>query len=251
MSEEKQSYLHHLVRTGNMPCFLEPPTSERIRSLPENRDAMIIDVGCGWGTLLLSFWDAGYTNLVGVERDKELAAEAQKRCEIAGGKIQIVHQDAIEFFEQTQRMFDRVLLIHVLEHFSGTAGNRLLNATRERLTKGGRVVIEVPNLACIASVNMQFSDITHVTAYTEYSLRQMLEDVGFSAVRIENSKPRLRLWRIGSGASGIGWYANRALHRLLYGITNSGPRPTCVSPALLMTAGETNDGGHRAYESHV
>jgi hypothetical protein len=170
-----------------------------------------------------------------------LAAEAERRCEIVGGKIRITHQDAIEFFEQTSQVFDRVLMFHVLEHFPEVAGKRLLNAIRQRLTKRGRVVIEVPNLACITSVNMQFSDITHLTGFTEYSLSQVLDNVGFASIRIECPKPELKLWRLGRGNSGIGWYANRALHRLLYGITNSGPRPTCVSPALLITAGMSDD----------
>jgi 2-polyprenyl-3-methyl-5-hydroxy-6-metoxy-1,4-benzoquinol methylase len=241
MSDETNSYLHHLVRTGSTALGQEQLHPNRLHSLPEDREAKIVDVGCSWGALLLSLWNAGYTNLYGVERDKELAAEAERRCGIAAGRIRITHQDAIEFFEQTSEVFDRVLVFHVLEHFPEAAGKRLLNAIRQRLTSRGRVVIEVPNLACITSVNMQFSDITHLTGFTEYSLSQVLDNVGFTTVRIECPKPPLKLWRLGRGNSGIGWHANRALHQLLYGITNSGPRPTCVSPALLITAGISGD----------
>jgi hypothetical protein len=147
-----------------------------------------------------------------------------------------VHADAIDFFETSELAIDRVLLFHVLEHFSIKDGTRLLSAIRECLSEQGQLVVEVPNMASVTGINMQCSDLTHATAFTEYSLKQLLENAGFGRVSVVCQPPPLRLWRLGRPGSGIGWRANRGMHSLLYKVTNSGPRPSCFCPALLVTA---------------
>ena len=236
MDTTTKSYARQLIRTGNLPRELESTNSDRMLWLPEDRQAVIVDVGCGWGSLLLDLRQRGYENLLGVEGDAEIAREADRRCGENTNRIGIVHSEAITFFEHTSIAADRVLLFHVLEHFSAKHGTRLLKAVRERLKDGGRIVIEVPNMSSVTGMNMQCSDLTHATAFTEYSLRQLLDDAGFENASVICSPPALRWWRIGRQGSGLAWHLNHWIHSVLYKVTNSGPRPNCFCPALLVTA---------------
>jgi 2-polyprenyl-3-methyl-5-hydroxy-6-metoxy-1,4-benzoquinol methylase len=236
ISSDRKSYSRQLMRTGNLPRQPVKASSDRKPWLPENRKSLIVDVGCGWGTLLLELRQLGFSNLMGVEGDADLARGTRERCGNNTDGISIVHDDAIEFFEQTDLNFERVLLFHVLEHFSSKDGRRLLGAIREHLTDGGRVVVEVPNMSSITGTNMQCSDLTHATAFTEYSLKQLLDTAGFEKVSVLCMPPPLRWWRIASQGSGMLWHLNHRLHSILYRVTNSGPRPTCFCPALLVTA---------------
>jgi 2-polyprenyl-3-methyl-5-hydroxy-6-metoxy-1,4-benzoquinol methylase len=237
MQLKEKSYSSQLVRTGNIPRPPEGLTRERMPWLPKEDDALIVDVGCAWGTLLLELRQLGYKNLLGIELDEELASEASSRCSGNGETIRIVRSDAMEFFEKTSVLADRVTLFHVLEHFPAKEGARLLSAIRARLHPDrGQLVIEVPNMSSITGTNMQCSDLTHATAFTEFSLRQLLDNAGFERVSVVCAPPALRVWRIGRQGSGIGWHANRWMHTMLYKVTNSGPRPNCFCPALLITA---------------
>ena len=231
-----KSYSRQLMRTGNLPTQRVEARSERKPWLPKDQNALIVDVGCGWGTLLLQLRQLGFSNLMGVEGDSDLAREANERCGNNSNGIRIVHADAIEFFEGTDLRFDRVLLFHVLEHFPSSEGKRLLTAIRSRLADSGHVVVEVPNMSSITGVNMQCSDLTHGTAFTEYSMKQLFDNAGFEKVSVLCMPPPLRWWRIGRQGSGIVWHLNHQLHSILYKITNSGPRPTCFCPALLVEA---------------
>ncbi len=234
---QQKSYSRQMIRTGNVPRSPDGHSAERMPWLPEDKNAPIVDVGCGWGTLLLELRNLGYRNLLGIEGDEEVAAEAGLRCSRDGDPIRIIHSDAIAFFEQSDLVAERVTLFHVLEHFSPRDGARLLAAIRPRLQpNGGQLVIEVPNMSSITGMNMQCSDLTHATAFTEFSMKQHLDNAGFEDVSVVCIPPPLRLWRIGRSGSGLAWHMNHAFHSTLYKITNSGPRPSCFCPALLVTA---------------
>jgi 2-polyprenyl-3-methyl-5-hydroxy-6-metoxy-1,4-benzoquinol methylase len=237
MQTQEKSYSRQLIRTGNSPQSSNGLVREGRPWLPQDSNALIVDVGCAWGTLLLGLRQLGYKRLLGIDGDKELAVEAGKRCSSTDGDIRIIHSDAIAFFEQTDLMADCVTMFHVLEHFSPKDGARLLRAIRTHLHPDhGCLVIEVPNMSSIIGMNMQCSDLTHATAFTEFSMKQHLDNSGFEEVSVLCVPPRLRPWRIGRSGSGLGWHANHALHSLLYKVTNSGPRPSCFCPALLVTA---------------
>jgi 2-polyprenyl-3-methyl-5-hydroxy-6-metoxy-1,4-benzoquinol methylase len=234
---KENGYRRQLIRTGNAPRMPGGLAIERNPWLPQDKDALIVDVGCAWGTLLLELCNAGYRRLVGVEGDQELAAEASARCTASGADVRVVHSEATVFFEKTELIAERVTLFHVLEHFSPNEGKRLLRAIRQRLhPMRGQLVVEVPNMSSITGMNMQCSDLTHATAFTEFSLRQLLEEAGFERVSVVCNAPALRVWRLGRQGSGLGWHLNRWTHVMLYRITNSGPRPNCFCPALLVTA---------------
>jgi 2-polyprenyl-3-methyl-5-hydroxy-6-metoxy-1,4-benzoquinol methylase len=237
MNTVAKSYSRQLARTGNYSGTVRGFQPERMPWLPQDKNALIVDLGCGWGQQLRQLRQLGYNNLVGVEGDQNLATEVGEQCGNGANGIRIIHSDAIEFLERTSLVADRITLFHVLEHFSPSAGERLLSAARARLhPKCGQIVIEVPNMSSLTGPHMRYTDLTHMLGFTEFNLRQLLDNTGFEEVSVICGRPRLGLWRIGQQGSGLAWHANRWLHRAVYSLTNAGPRPTCYCAALLVTA---------------
>lgn len=135
-----------------------------------------LELGCGTGQFLAYLAAKGATAIVGVDHDPELAQvipETAKAFFRQGDILQLIE-------DQTLGLFDRIFLFDVLEHFSPDEGCTLLKAVRRRLAPGGKVVLKVPNAASPWGIQYQYGDLTHKTAYTPLSLRQMAEATGFT-----------------------------------------------------------------------
>ncbi|MDK9722395.1 MAG: class I SAM-dependent methyltransferase [Rhodospirillales bacterium] len=135
-----------------------------------------LELGCGTGQFLAYLAAKGAANIVGIDHDPELAQvipETAKAFFRRGDILQLIE-------DQTLGLFDRIFLFDVLEHFSPDQGCALLTAARQRLAPGGKVVLKVPNAASPWGIQYQYGDLTHKTAYTPLSLRQMAEATGFT-----------------------------------------------------------------------
>lgn len=82
-----------------------------------------------------------------------------------------------------------IFLLQVLEHIPKTDVVDFLKALRNSLCEDGGIIIEVPNISNnIVGVNFFFSDFTHEVAYTDMSLRYVLNMAGFTEINIYNLK---------------------------------------------------------------
>jgi 2-polyprenyl-3-methyl-5-hydroxy-6-metoxy-1,4-benzoquinol methylase len=229
------TYERHIGRMSG-PVAPEAPPAPDVRMpawMPRGRDAAVLDLGCGFPTRLWTLHRMGFGNLHGVDLRRSVIETA--RCRMPAG-IQLHAGDLFHYLETCPLSFDRILLFHVLEHFSKPDGLRLLRLVASRLAPGGRAVLEVPNLSNVLGGHMQWSDLTHETAFTEFSLAQLLEAAGFASVNVVCGVPkRTGPWRPFRGTT-LRWRANRLLHSALFRITGVGPRPRCTCPCLLMTA---------------
>ena len=117
--------------------------SLRFRRLPpDGRGLRLLDIGCGSGYDLIRLRRAGWS-VAGVEVDPEAAARAREQgLDVRTGLV----SDAR--FEPAS--FDRIVMMHVLEHLHDPAA--ALREVRRLLRPGGRALIAVPN---IASVNFR------------------------------------------------------------------------------------------------
>jgi hypothetical protein len=205
--------------------------------LPGDKMAPMLELGCGWGHRLHSLWESGYTNLSGVDIDEECCRIAR---ESLPHEIRIWREDAAPFLKRHEERYARILMFHVLEHFPIDAALELLALIKPRIESGGALVIEVPNLSSLLGANMFFGDLTHRTAFTEFSLIQLLDEAGYSQREVICPAPRFweagwRPWRPVRNAA-VGWRLNRWMHRTLFTVTGSGPVPRCYCPALLVAA---------------
>ena len=137
-----------------------------------------LEIGCGTGAFLAYLAAKGVSDFLGIDHDPALAEVVP-----AGIRDRFRCGDLWQALEAGPA-FDRVVALDVLEHFSAEEALRLLAAIRNRLCPGGRVVLKLPNAACPWGLQYQFGDLTHRTAFTPASLRQLANAAGLGVVAV-------------------------------------------------------------------
>ncbi|SMF63162.1 Methyltransferase domain-containing protein [Tistlia consotensis] len=175
------------------------------RHFPADREARILDLGCGAGALLAVARQAGYRNLAGVDHSAEQVALAE-RLGIAG----VRRGDLAESLAAAAPgALDLVVLFDVLEHFPLDQGLALLEQAARALAPGGRIVIHVPNAEALFGARIRYDDLTHETAFTPRSIAQLLSLAGFARSAVFEDRPavhglksalRALVWRLVRGA---------------------------------------------------
>jgi len=115
--------------------------SELWKSQPDT----VLDLGIGmgfYGAVVRQWLDSGVrpwrTHLVGVE------GFAAYRSPCWALYDEVVIETIERFIETTDRTWEAVLLLDVLEHFEHAAGGELISAIRARLSPGGRFFVGTP-----------------------------------------------------------------------------------------------------------
>lgn len=128
-----------------------------------------LEIGCGTGEFLSYLAHKGVADFTGIDHDPALqdalpaAVAGRFRCADVWAYLDAARASS----------FDRVVMLDVLEHFSSDDGVRLLGRVGEMLRPGGKVVVKVPNVSSPWGMRYQYGDLTHKTAYTPESLRQL------------------------------------------------------------------------------
>jgi len=157
--------------------------------LPADREAMILDIGCGDGKFLFFLKRNGYVRLEGLELSTGLADIAGKR---AGCPVHVV-DDTLAFLSHNRARYDTITMNDVLEHIPKENMIHFLSAVRDSLRPGGNLVVNVPQASGVTSLYCRYNDFTHQTLFTEMSLRQVLLLAGFSDIRFIQEKWPLKL----------------------------------------------------------
>ena len=150
--------------------------------LPDHRGAQILEIGPGLGELLEYLChNRGYTAVSAID----LSAEVAERCNlVVPGSTEVV-RDSVAFLESNAGRFELIFAFHLLEHIPKPEIVRFLQAIRAALAPGGRVFIEVPNMANpLVGLNIRYADFTHEVGFTESSLSFALRSAGFSEVSV-------------------------------------------------------------------
>jgi len=104
---------------------------EIVANLPQDKEAKIIDLGCGYGTFLNALSKLGYKNLYGVEIGKEQNEFLNKKG------FKVYKQDLVEFLKISEEKFDCIILFDVLEHFKKDEIVEIVTLFKDRLEMGG------------------------------------------------------------------------------------------------------------------
>lgn len=130
----------------------------------------MMDFGCSTGQLLHRFckyWKTLFA--VGIETNKKIA-------DYARGSGLLVANDMQEIVPEAR--FDLITAVHVLEHLD-KPGVTLFNM-REKISTGGRLYVEVPNL--LGDVALEKA---HIHAFTEDTLINLLHMSGWEPIWIK------------------------------------------------------------------
>lgn len=168
--------------------------------LPKNRDARIVDLGCGYGALVKVLEEWEYTKVSGVDISEDQIRTAHDVL----GLTSVEKGDALELLEQNDEMYDVIFAIDLIEHLPLTPQIDLLNAVRSRLSPEGILILQVPNGLCPLSPNFH-GDITHKRAYSPQSISQALRIAGFKCIEVKAVPPVFA--GIGRSARALLWYS--------------------------------------------
>lgn len=149
--------------------------------LPKDKDAHILELGCGAGYFLKYLKELGYQNIHGVDISPEQLELAKK----LGGSLYIVQADIFDYLKSTKQKFDMICAFHVLEHLFKNEILELLSFIYEKLNNNGMILIEVPNAGSpLFGGQNRYSEFTHETGFTAPSLKEVLLICEFLDVKV-------------------------------------------------------------------
>jgi SAM-dependent methyltransferase len=168
----------------------------------------LLEIGCASGWFLAAARTVGY-DVTGIEPAEEMAAAARQR---SGAPVQtaMVEDAALE-----PASFDVAVAWHVLEHLAEPRGT--LEAVRGTLRPGGRLLLELPNVASLRAVRQgedwyALEPQHHVAHYTPGSLEALLRAAGFEPEVVESVHPgTLLVRRQAFGPKGLAFHAKESL----------------------------------------
>jgi 2-polyprenyl-3-methyl-5-hydroxy-6-metoxy-1,4-benzoquinol methylase len=171
---------------------------------PADRNARIIDLGCGHGALIHFLRKAGYSNIEGVDRSPEQVAAAS-RLGIEGVK----EGDLLSALAaMPDGRCDVVVTLDVIEHFHKGELLEFVDEVRRVLRQGGRWIVHGPNAESPFGARMRYGDFTHEMAFTRESISQLLLASGFTQVECYEEAPVAH--GVGSAVRWLLWKGIRA-----------------------------------------
>ncbi|MCL6594773.1 MAG: class I SAM-dependent methyltransferase [Firmicutes bacterium] len=207
--------------------------------LPADRNARVLDLGCGYGSFLTFLAEEGYTNARGVDRCAE-QVEAARRLGLAN----VMHGEAREALAGCSPVYDCITAIDLFEHLEKDELLDLLDAIWQALRPGGRLILRVPNAEGPLGTRILYSDFTHTLAFTPSSLRQVLTAAGFKSIELHPEGPRVH--GLFSAARWLAWQAIRTLLELYLAVETGqwgGHLWTQNLIAVAQKPGESGKGG--------
>ena len=144
--------------------------------LPKEKNAKVLELGCGMGRWLLALKSYNYDNLKGIDVDASQISIAKKE----GLNVELA--DAHEFLESNNDKYDVIYCIDVLEHVDKDKQVKLLREINKHLTNNGFVVLRIPNVFNPTWGMMRYEDFTHCSIYTDRTINFLLNNSGFSYV---------------------------------------------------------------------
>ena len=153
--------------------------SNYLRHLPENRDANILVISCGYGYFVHLLKKVGYSSVFGIDSDPEkvrIATEKGLNCRV---------ENAFAFLENPPGSYDVIIAEQEINHLTKEEILTFLTLCRKSLVKGGTLLVHSLNGANpITGSEALAQNFDHYNTFTEYSLRQILEHTGFGEVNV-------------------------------------------------------------------
>lgn len=133
-----------------------------------------LDLGCGPGFVSSAINDENW-NKYGLEVSK-------KAVEIAKKFIPNMHLGPLKSNTYPEEFFDLILCWHVIEHVKNPI--KFIENIHKILKTHGHLVVSTPNFDSGAARRFKdkyrmLYDPTHISLFSDFSLKQMLEDFGF------------------------------------------------------------------------
>ena len=200
------------------------------RHFPPQRDAAILELGCGHGALLQIAREEGYPRMQGVDASASQVSAA-RRLGIDG----VRHGELLPAVKQERdASLDAIVAYDVIEHLTRDELIELIDETARVLKPGGRFIVHAPNAMSPFAGTILYGDVTHEQAFTPESLTQLFLSSGFKAVEFAEDPPTAH--GLKSAVRAVLWKILRQLYRLALTIeTGAGGQVFTVNPIAVAT----------------
>ena len=110
--------------------------------LPENRQARVLEIGCGLGYHLHALSRLGYSNLEGIDLSPELIEMARANVP----QVEFSLADAFAILSQQSGIYDLVIMSNIIEHFTKDEAVEICQLVFNSLRPQGIVLIKTTML---------------------------------------------------------------------------------------------------------
>ena len=153
--------------------------------MPEDKGSSIVEIACGYGSLLKFLVEKGYTpkgfdlsvDQIGVATELGLDAEVK---------------DIGDWIGDSSDSVDVLLAIDLIEHFDKPQLLQLLIDLRKKVKAGGVFIARTPNMDGIHPNQYAFGDFTHGALLNPSSAIQLFKAAGFSNIQVLDSCVKIR-----------------------------------------------------------
>lgn len=128
----------------------------------------ILELGCGAGFVIEFLKENGFTKVRGID----LSAEQVEQAKLRGNDVEIA--DVFDYLEGKDFVFDVIIALDFIEHFSKDELIPLVQLIFKSLKKNGKLILQTPNGEGLFPSQNIYGDLTHLTIFTPSSLRQLL-----------------------------------------------------------------------------
>ncbi len=176
-----------------------------LRHLPPDRDAAILDLGCGYGNIVYTLREHGYRCVAGVDISPE-QVELARRLGIEG----VVEGNVLDHLRGAPGRYDVIFAVDLLEHLTKENVIDVVDAVDGALSPGGTFIVQTVNGASPFAGRARYGDFTHELAFTATSIAQVLRLGGFEAITVHSVEPPVHGIK-----SALRWTAWRIIRTLL------------------------------------
>lgn len=150
-----------------------------LKRIPEDRETRILVVSCGPGYLVKLLTERGYRNVVGIDSFPDKVEHARRwdlPCRV---------ERAFGFLEGSSEPWDVIFGEQEINHLTKEEILAFLDLCHRKLAPGGTLIVHSINGASpMTGSESRSGNFDHYNAFTEYSLRQVLEHAGFREVEV-------------------------------------------------------------------
>lgn len=146
--------------------------------LPEDKNAVCLDLACGCGEFIHLLERAGYGHTSGVDLCEEELTQARPYV-----KGTLIHADVLDHLRTVEsNSLDFITALNFLEHLSKDQLLATMNECRRVLRPDGTLVAMVPNAISPFGCVTRYWDITHEWAFTPNNFYQLAALTGFDSI---------------------------------------------------------------------
>jgi 2-polyprenyl-3-methyl-5-hydroxy-6-metoxy-1,4-benzoquinol methylase len=150
--------------------------------IPTDKNSALLDMGCGFGSLIYTLKKKGYTNLKGID-----LSEGQVKVAHELGLTEIELQDLLPYLKNNKNKFDVITGIDIIEHFSKDELVEVLTCVKDALKPNGTAIFRTPNLDAPFATLFSNGDFTHENYINYSSANQLMLSMGFKNIQVLNS----------------------------------------------------------------